>query len=125
MFKNLNEVTQMQNTQASFCKQHQLPANTTLPQDPPVSLLSIRDFSKKAKVSVAWIYDRMNPESPNHDPAMPERISLSGQPGKPPVRVLESAVDAWILSMFSKRPASQTDQNASFARATTVKGELA
>lgn len=105
--------------------QRELPANTHTLQNPPVSMLSIKDFSKKARVSVAWIYDRMNPESPNHDPEMPERISLSGRPGKPPVRVLESAVDAWILSRASKTHAARPDQSASCTYARTIKGELA
>lgn len=114
----------MQNAQTSFCGRLQLPANITPPQNPPVSLLSIKGFSKKAKVSVAWLYDRWNPESPNHDPDMPDRIWLSGKPGKPPVRVLESAVDAWILSRASKGQAVQTGQTASSTRAIAAKGEL-
>lgn len=77
----------------------------------PVSVLRTKHYCEKAKVSRAWLLDRMNKNSKNYDSSMPPRLWLSGIQGKGPVGFLESEVDAWILSRAVKSQPACNDSN--------------
>lgn len=62
-------------------------------------VLRIRHMKDKLAMSVASLYNKMNPRSKYYDPTFPRPIRLSAAPGRGgAVGWLEFEVDAWLDS---------------------------
>lgn len=62
-------------------------------------ILRIKQLSTIIGLARSTIYDRLNPNSPRHDPSFPKPIRL----GMTSVGWLQSEVDQWIQSKVSER----------------------
>lgn len=57
-------------------------------------ILRLKQVMERTGLSRSTIYDRMNPNSPRHDPSFPRQLSLGGDA----VGWAESAIDNWVQS---------------------------
>lgn len=57
-------------------------------------ILRLKQVMERTGLSRSTIYDRMNPNSPRHDPSFPRQLSLGGDA----VGWVESAIDNWVQS---------------------------
>ncbi|TCP10896.1 AlpA family transcriptional regulator [Crenobacter luteus] len=64
---------------------------------PRYSIIRRKQLEAKIGLSRTAIYDRLNPNSPRHDPTFPTPISL----GAGAVGWVESEVNAWIESRIA------------------------
>jgi len=62
-------------------------------------ILRIKQLSTIIGLARSTIYDRLNPNSPRHDPSFPKPIRL----GMTSVGWLQTEVDQWIQSKVSER----------------------
>lgn len=58
-----------------------------------VTILRIRQLSKKLGMSRSWIYEKIKPDSPRYDPTFPKQIKL----GDAAVGWVESEIDNWLM----------------------------
>jgi prophage regulatory protein len=61
-------------------------------------ILRIFHLTKKIGLGRSAIYDRLDPQSPRHDPTFPQPINLGGRA----VGFVEAEVDAWLASQINK-----------------------
>lgn len=57
-------------------------------------ILRLKQVMERTGLSRSTIYDRMNPNSPRHDPSFPKQFRLGGEA----VGWIEAEVDAWVQS---------------------------
>lgn len=62
-------------------------------------ILRLKQVMERTGLSRSTIYDRMNPNSPRHDPSFPRQLSLGGDA----VGWAESAIDNWVQSRIVAR----------------------
>ncbi|MDR5873752.1 helix-turn-helix transcriptional regulator [Vreelandella gomseomensis] len=61
-----------------------------------VTILRIRQLSKKLGMSRSWIYEKINPDSPRYDPSFPKPIKL----GASAIGWIEHDIDQWVMSQL-------------------------
>jgi len=61
-------------------------------------ILRIFHLTQKIGLGRSAIYDRLDPQSPRHDPTFPHPINLGGRA----VGFVEAEVDAWLASQINK-----------------------
>ena len=61
-------------------------------------ILRIHHLTRKVGLGRSAIYDRLDPDSPRHDPSFPKPINLGGRA----VGFVEAEVDAWLATQINK-----------------------
>jgi prophage regulatory protein len=73
-----------------------------------IAMIRQKQLQACTGLSRSAIYDRLNPQSPRHDPTFPKQVHL----GCRAVGFVESEVLAWLQSRISLRRRAKGGQNA-------------
>lgn len=82
---------------------------TTSNEIKSLSILRINKLSEKISLGKSAIYDRLDKNSPRHDPSFPNPIKL-GLGKNPPIGFIEHEVDAWIEIQMQRSRRGASDE---------------
>ena len=75
---------------------------------PQIFILRRRQLEARVQLSRACIYDKLDPDSPRHDPTFPRPIKL----GASAIGFIESEVNAWLTAQAEARMVSPTGKKS-------------
>jgi prophage regulatory protein len=79
----------------------------TISNQPSILILRLNKLSEKIGLGKSAIYDRLDKNSPRHDPNFPTPIDL-GRGKNPPVGWVSAEVDDWLSIQIQKSRGATT-----------------